>query len=186
MPNDLGCVPGLARLPRYQDARTGASSSAPAAAAPGRNLGESRFAWEQEDLHPGPQVRIQLGRPLIDLRIAPDNRPSVAAGPGKPVRISRSLGGFPAPVKPRGRVHRVTRFLKPTSHGSSGDILVEVELRRRGPGGRGRRSGRRRVRLRAHPLPPVGPRQRPACSPRPAPGRGCLRRSAARTHGKGR
>jgi hypothetical protein len=103
----------------------GTSSSASAAAAPGRNLvgfwpglgqaprsritagrdnadsgqvdldktnqlSKSRLAREQEDLHPGPQVRIQLGRPLIDLRVTPDNCPSVAASPGEPVRITRS------------------------------------------------------------------------------------------------
>jgi len=104
-------------------------------------LGRTRLAWEQEDLKPGSPVGSQFRRSLVDLQVTAKHRPPMAAHPGKPVLVTRPEGGLAAAVQLGRAVQGVPEPSEQVAHRPGDGVLVSVELRRRGQGGRGRRSG---------------------------------------------
>jgi hypothetical protein len=87
----------------------------------------------------GRLVRRQLRRSLKDFRIAADHSPPTPRDVPQPDLIASTFGNFTAAVKLGGSVDRIAKLTQHSEDAAPRDVLVEVELRRRGPRGRVRR-----------------------------------------------
>ena len=84
-------------------------------------------------------VRLELSRNLQDARVPPDDSPLVLPDVTQPDLIWSAFRVVPSSVQLEGRVDHVAEPAESLSQRAAGQVLVKVELRRRGPGRRERR-----------------------------------------------
>lgn len=107
-------------------------------------FGASGLPWVENHVDP----RRTIGRQLVgtgeDTGITADHYPAALADVGEPPRVGGALSRLSASIKLGWGMHQVAQTAQALGERAARDVLVEVELRRSGPGGRVRRPGRRR------------------------------------------
>jgi hypothetical protein len=145
-------APGTARLETVQ--------TSPSVACTAWSRTSSGLPGVEDQMQFGRLVRCHLGGSFEDLCVPADDGPPMSRDIGEPDLIRGAFGGLTTAVQLSGGVHHISEIPQAPGDGPTCDVLIEVELRRRGPGGRGRRPGRRRRRSRTlprrheRPLPP--------------------------------
>lgn len=102
--------------------------------------GSLDLPWEEEHVHPGRLVSGDLIGTFQYFRITTNHRPTPRPHIAQPYRVGGSQRRLARPVKLGRRVNRVAQILQCPPQRLACEALVYVELRRRGPRGRGRRS----------------------------------------------
>lgn len=95
-------------------------------------------------MNAGSSVGLKLMRSFVYLQVPSQACPLVRGDAGEPIVITSTLSLRPAAIQFGGSVDHVPQTSEQAHDGSGDDVLVSVELRGRGPGGRGRRFGRLR------------------------------------------